>query len=63
MSKTILAIKANLFPDGQTVEAALREMETNHEVRFETVIPETMDDQAWDKILSQILSVDKVITI
>ena len=63
MVKTILAMKANFFPDGQTVESALRELAADHEVRFVTVTSATMDEQAWGEILEQILSVDKVITI
>ena len=63
MVKTILAMKANFFPDGQTGESALRELAADHEVRFVTVTSATMDEQAWDEILEQILSVDKVITI
>ena len=46
MANTILAIKANLFPDGHTVEAALRELAAVHDVRFVTVTPDAMYDQA-----------------
>ena len=63
MANTILTIKANLFPDGHTVEAALRELAAVHVVRFVTVISDAMYDQAWDQILAEILSVEKVITI
>ena len=63
MANTILAMKANLFPYGHTVEAALRELPAVHDVRFVTVTPDAMYDQAWDQILAEILSVEKVITI
>ena len=64
MANTILAMKANLFPDGHTVETTLRELAAVHDVRFfVTVTPDAMYDQAWDQILAEILSVEKVITI
>ena len=63
MANTILAMKANLFPDGHTVEAALRELAAVHDVLFVTVTPDAMYDQSWDQILAEILSVEKVITI
>ena len=63
MANTILAMKANLFPDGHTVEAALRELAAVHDVHFVTVTPDAMYDQAWYQILAEILSVEKVITI
>ena len=63
MANTILAMKANLFPDGHTVEVALRELATVHDVRFVTVTLDAMYDQVWDQILAEILSVEKVITI
>ena len=63
MANTILAIKANLFPDGHTIEAALRELAAVHDVRFVTVTTDAMHDQAWDQIFAEILSVEKVITI
>ena len=63
MANTILAIKANLFPDGHTIEGALRELAAVHDVRFVTVTPDAMYDQAWDQIHAEILSVEKVFTI
>ena len=46
MANTILAMKANLFPDGHTVQAALRELAAVHDVRFVTMTPDAMHDQA-----------------
>ena len=45
MANTILAMKANLFPDGHTVETVLRELAAVHDVRFVTVTPDAMYDQ------------------
>ena len=63
MANTILAMKANLFPAGHTVAAALRELAAVHDALFVTVTPDAMYDQSWDLILAEILSVEKVITI
>ena len=56
-------MKANLFPDGHNVEAALRELAAVHDVRFVMATPYAMYDQDRDQILAEILSVEKVITI
>ena len=63
MTNTILALHANLFKDANTVVSALLKMADNHEVKHKSLTPATMSDNDWDKILVDILSVEKIITI
>ena len=63
MANTILALHANLFQDANTVESALLKMTYNPEVKHKSVSPATMNENDWDKILVEILSVEKIITL
>ena len=63
MTNTILALHANLFQDAYTVESALLKMADNPEVKHKLLSPATMNENDWDKILADILSVEKVITL
>ena len=63
MTNTILALHANLFQDAFTVESALLKMADNPKVKHKSLSPATMSENDWDKILIDILSVEKVITL
>ena len=63
MTNTILALHANLFRDSKTIESALLKMTDNPKVKHKFVSPATMDENDWDKILIDILSVEKIITL
>ena len=63
MTNTILAIHANLFQDSNTVESALLKIADNPEVKYKSLSPATMSEKDWDKILVDILSVEKIITL
>ena len=63
MSNTILALNANLFQDANTVESALLKISDNTEVKYKSLSPATMSEKDWDKILVDILSVEKIITL
>ena len=63
MTNTILALHANLFQDAFTVESALLKMADNPKVKHKSLSPATMSENDWDKILIDILSVEKIITL
>ena len=63
MKNTILALHANLFQDANTVESALLKMTDNTDVKHKSLSPATMSEKDWDKILVDILSVEKIITL
>ena len=63
MKNTILALHANLFQDANTVESALLKIGDNPVVKHKSLSPETMNDNDWDKVLIDILSVKKIITL
>ena len=59
----ILELNTGLFPDAQTVTAALRQMEAAHRVDSIDVRRRDMTDEAWDRVVDAILASDLTITI
>ena len=59
----ILELDTGLFPDAQTVIAALRQMDSTHVVESIDLRRQEMDDEAWDRAVAAILSSDLTITI
>ena len=59
----ILELDTGLFPDAQTVIAALRQMDSTHVVESIDLRCQEMDDEAWDRAVAAILSSDLTITI
>jgi len=59
----ILELNTGLFPDAQTVIAALRRMEAAHRVDTIDLRRRDMEDEAWDRAVAAILSSDLTITI
>lgn len=59
----ILQLNTGLFPDAQTVIAALRRMEAAHSVVFIDLRRQDMENEAWDKAVAAILASDLTITI
>lgn len=59
----ILQLNTGLFPDAQTVIAALRQMEAAHSVVSIDLRRQDMENEAWDKAVSAILASDLTITI
>lgn len=51
-----------LFPDRETVEAGLRELEPTHDIeRFDTTQP-GLNESDWDAFLDRLLRSDVIIT-
>lgn len=59
----IVELNTGLFPDAQTVIAALRRMESAHNVVAIDLRRRDMGDEAWDRVVAAILSSDLTITI
>ncbi len=59
----ILELNTGLYPDAQTVIAALRQMEPAHRVESIDLRRRDMEDEAWDRAVAAILSSDLTITI
>ena len=59
----ILELNTGLFPDAQTVSAALRQMEPAHHVESIDLRRRDMEDEAWDRVVDAILDSDLTITI
>lgn len=61
--KKILELNTGLFPDAQTVTAALRRMETTHQVVCIDLRHQILDDRVCDQTVAAILSSDLIITV
>lgn len=59
----ILQLNTGLFPDAQTVIAALRRMEAAHSVVSIDLRRQDMENEAWDKAVAAILASDLTITL
>ena len=59
----ILVLDAGLFPDGETILTALRQAVSAGTPTVRRIAPALMDEADWDAILSDILSMRKVIVL
>lgn len=59
----ILELNTGLFPDAQTVVAALRRLEPAHRVDSIDVRRPDMQDGDWDRVVDAILASDLTITL
>ncbi len=58
----ILALDSGLFPDRETVEAALTELAAGHQVSRLDLTASATDEAAWDRALAEILRADLIVT-
>lgn len=58
----ILALDSGLFPDRETLEAALAELAGAHEVSRLDLAGGDMDEAGWDRALAEILRADLIVT-
>ncbi len=58
----ILALDSGLFPDRETVEAALAELAAGNDLSRLDLAAGDMDEADWDRTLAQILRVDLIVT-
>jgi hypothetical protein len=59
----ILQLNTGLFPDAQTVEAALRQMVATHEVDAIDITRRDMGESDWDEAMRRILAADRIVSI
>lgn len=61
----ILALGSGLFPDGATVDAAIRVLEGGGHVvsRIDLGRIVAGDDAAWDAVVDEVLAADTVVTV
>jgi hypothetical protein len=59
----IVALDTGLFPDRETMEAAVGKLEADHEVRHIAVPAQNQDEQSWDRVLAEILASDLVVAV
>lgn len=59
----ILQLDTGLFPDAQTVLAALRQITPAHRVEVIDLWRRNLDDGDWDAAIRAILAADRIISI
>ncbi len=58
----ILALHTGLFPDRQTLDAGVRELEADNDVQRIDLPSNNEDAAAWDDTLTAILAADMILT-
>ena len=58
----IVQLNTGLFPDAQTVEAALRQMTTTHRVEVVDIRRLDLQESDWDGAIAAILAADLVVS-
>jgi hypothetical protein len=59
----ILQLNTGLFPDAQTVDAALRQMMETAQVSIVDITRRDMRESDWDTAIQAILAADRIISI
>ncbi len=59
----ITVLRVGLFPDRETLERALAQLQGDHDIVRHELNDQVMDDTAWDRVVDDILSSAKVITV
>jgi len=59
----IVQLNTGLFPDAQTVEAALRRMAETHRVEVVDLARRDMQETDWDAAIQAILAADRIVSI
>lgn len=59
----ILQLNTGLFPDAQTVAAALRQMTQTERVSVVDITRRDLGESDWDAVIAAILAADRIISI
>lgn len=59
----IAVLNTGLFPDRETMQDALSELEPFHKVWQRTAMTAEMTDEHWDQLLDELLASDLIITL
>lgn len=58
----VLVLDVNLFPDRETVQAAVTQLSAGNEVRRRSA-PAGDADSEWDQVLAEVRAADLVVTL
>ncbi|MCK9382992.1 MAG: hypothetical protein M0P95_18265 [Sulfuritalea sp.] len=58
----IVQLDTGLFPDAQTVIAALRQMASTHRVDVVDIQRRDMQDSDWDGVIAALLAADLIVS-
>lgn len=58
----IVQLDTGLFPDAQTVIAALRQMASTHRVDVVNIQCREMQDSDWDGVIAALLAADLIVS-
>ena len=61
--KPLLVLQTGLFPDAETLEAAIKRRMQETDVRRYDLTQPDLDDAAWNQIVADIVSAGEIITI
>jgi hypothetical protein len=59
----ILQLNTGLFPDAQTVNAALRQIAATHHIETIDLVRRDLQKTDWDAAIQAILAADRVISL
>ena len=59
----ISLLETGLFPDTETVEAAIEHLEPIHNVYRYKLVAHERSEEEWDQMLDEIIASDRVLTI
>lgn len=59
----IVQLDTGLFPDAQTVAAAVRQMTPAHRVDVIEIWRQDMQESDWDRVISALLAADLIVSI
>ena len=59
----VIVLKTGIFPDETCMQQAIELMEGDCQVQWEDLTSRDMDAAEWDRVLSDILSSEKVISV
>jgi len=59
----VVVLKAEMFPDRETMAQALYRLEAEHTVVVFDVLRPEIGEQDWDQVLCQMLAADRIIVV
>jgi hypothetical protein len=59
----ILQLNTGLFPDAQTVIAAVQQMSATHRVEVIDLRRRDLEESEWDRVIESIRAADRIISV
>ena len=60
---TLLVLETGLFPDAATLDEAVGHAPETSAIQRRKIVPDKMDDAAWDRLLGDILAARTILTL